>query len=103
MRIPHLKIILMLIIFSICSSGNEINYSSQDIFPLHDDMVDAYQFWIKIYSKYNTNEYVIHDSRKMNVIYEVVKLGEFDENKIDEPQTKEQKQFLKKRNRLVDI
>ena len=85
----------MLIIFSICSSGNEINYSPQDIFPLHEDMVDAYQFWIKIYSKYNTNEYVIHDSKKMNVIYEVVKLGKFDEKKIDEPQTREQKQFLK--------
>jgi membrane-bound lytic murein transglycosylase D len=85
----------MLIIFSICSSGNEINYSPQDIFPLHEDMVDAYQFWIKIYSQYNTNEYVIHDSKKMNIIYEVVKWGEFDESKIDEPQTKEQKQFLK--------
>ena len=85
----------MLIIFSICSCGNEINYSSQDIFPLHEDMVDAYQFWIKIYSQYNTNEYVIHDSKKMNIIYEVVKWGEFDESKIDEPQTREQKQFLK--------
>ena len=95
MRKLDFKIILMLIIFSIYSFGNEINYSSQDIFPLHGDMVDAYQFWIKIYSKYNTNEYVIHDSKKMNVIYEVVKLGEFDENNLDEPQTKEQKQILK--------
>lgn len=58
-------------------------------------MVDACQFWIKIYAKYNTNEYVIHDSKNMKVIYEVVKLGELDENNIDEPQTKEQKQFLK--------
>jgi membrane-bound lytic murein transglycosylase D len=97
MRILHYKIILLLIIFSICLSGNEVNYSPQDIFPLHEDMVYAYQFWIKIYSKYNTNEYVIHDSKKMNVIYEVVKLGEFDENKMDEPQTNEQKQFLKEK------
>ncbi len=85
----------MLIIYSICSFGNELNYSPKDIFPLHKDMVDAYQFWIKIYSKYNTNEYLIHDSKKMNIIYEVVKWKELDESKIDEPQSKEQKKFLK--------
>jgi len=95
MRILYYKMLLILFIFSVCLSGNEINYSPQDIFPLHEDMVDAYRFWINIYSKYNTNEYVIHDSKKMNVVYEVVKLGELDENNIDEPQTIEEKKLLK--------
>jgi len=95
MRINFKKIILLLFILSTFLFGNEFNYTPQEIFPLHVDMVDAYQFWIKIYSKYNTNEYVIHDSERMNVIYEVVKLGEINEDNLDEPQTKEQKQLLK--------
>jgi len=95
MRMVYSKIILTLIIFSINMSANELNYSPQDIFPLHKDMKPAYHFWVKIFSQYNTNEYVIHDSRKMNIIYEVVKLGVLDESRIDEPHTKTQKQFLK--------
>jgi membrane-bound lytic murein transglycosylase D len=89
------KIIFIVILLSFIGHGNELNYSSPDIFPLHEDMTAAYQFWIKIFTRYNTNEYVIHDAKNMNIIYEVVTLGELDESKMDEPQTREQQQFLK--------
>jgi membrane-bound lytic murein transglycosylase D len=97
MRVVNLKISIILILFSVFTSGNELGYSSPDIFPLHEDMIDTYQFWIKIFTQYNTNEYVIHDSRNMSIIYEVVTWGALDESKMDEPQTREQKQFFKEK------
>ena len=75
----------------------EVKYSSKDKFPVHDDMIDACEFWVKVFSEYNTNQYIIHDSREMNVIYEVVTWGVLDESKADDPFTKEQKEFFKNR------
>ena len=74
--------------------GSELNYSAEEIFPVHEEMNDACQFWIKIFGEYNTNQYVIHDSRKLDVIYEVVTWGELDESIADDPFTKKQKTFF---------
>lgn len=86
-----------MIVYSNCLFGNDLNYTSKDIFPVHDEMVEACQFWIKIFGQYNTNQYLIHDSRQLNVIYEVVTWGDLDESKADDPFTKEQKEFFKKK------
>lgn len=90
-------LLLSLVVYSISIFGNELNYTSKDIFPVHNEMVEACQFWIKIFGQYNTNQYLIHDSRKLNVIYEVVTWGDLDESKADDPFTKEQKEFFKKK------
>ena len=58
-------------------------------------MIDAYHFWIKVFTQYNTNQYVIHDSKNLNIIYEVVTWGKLDESNLDNPQTQEQKRFFK--------
>ncbi|MBN2423969.1 MAG: LysM peptidoglycan-binding domain-containing protein [Calditrichaceae bacterium] len=89
-------LLIFLIVFRIGYSGG-LNYSSKDLFPVHHDMVDACEFWVKIFSKYHTNEYVIHDSKKLGLIYEVVKWGELDESKMDDPFTSEQKKYFKNR------
>lgn len=90
-----LKIFLGLIILAHTGYSSGLNYSAKEIFPVHQDMAEACQFWIKIYAAYNTNQYVIHDSRKMDVIYEVVTWGELDERMLDDPYTKKQKTYFK--------
>ena len=90
-------VISIIFIFSYLAFSNELYYSSKDIFPIHDEMVETCQFWIKIFGQYNTNQYLIHDSQKLNVIYEVVTWGDLDESKADDPFTKEQKVFFNKK------
>ena len=99
MRMFYRILLLSLFVFSNSGVGRELKYSSEDIFPVHDEMVDACQFWIQIFGEYNTNQYLIHDSRKLDIIYEVVTWGELDENKADDPFTKEQKEFFKKKTK----
>ena len=94
--------IFFILVFMGIVFGKELNYSSKDIFPVHEEMVDACQFWIKIFGQYNTNQYLIHDSREMDVIYEVVTWGELDESKADDPFTKEQKEFFKKKTKYYE-
>ena len=90
----YLRVSIAAILFSLTLSGHDLDYSSQDIFPVHDEMVDACQFWITVFTRYSTNEYIIHDSKDLGVIYEVVKWGSLDDD-FDTPQTREQKQFFK--------
>ncbi|MEJ2054823.1 MAG: hypothetical protein P8X42_12955 [Calditrichaceae bacterium] len=97
-------ILLIVFIFSYKIFSNEIQYSSKELFPLHEDMVDACNFWIKVFAGYNTNQYIIHDSRNLDVVYEVVTWGELDESKADDPFTKKQKKYFKKKiNKYKDI
>jgi len=91
----YLKIWFILLIFSYSGYANKITYSSQNLFPVHNDMVAACEFWVKIFGEHNTNEYLIHDSRKLNIVYEVVTWGALDESKADDPLSKEQKKYFK--------
>ncbi|MDZ7263374.1 MAG: LysM peptidoglycan-binding domain-containing protein [candidate division KSB1 bacterium] len=49
-----------------------------EIFPVPDNLKPNVQFWIKIFSEYNSNQFVIHDAENLNIIYEVVNANEFD-------------------------
>lgn len=77
--------------------SSTITYTSAEKFPLPKELEPAVQFWIKIYTEYNTNEYVLHDARNLLVIYEVVKFGDLHREKMDLPQTRLQKNILKKK------
>ncbi|KAA3614746.1 MAG: LysM peptidoglycan-binding domain-containing protein [Calditrichaeota bacterium] len=80
-------------------SGNifssEINYSSKNLFPMHKELEPAVRFWIDVYGKYGTNQYIIHDSRKLGIVYEVAKIGIRNGGYADEPLSKSQKKTLK--------
>lgn len=40
-------------------------------FPVAEGLKPNYQFWLDIYSKYTTNEGVIHDTENIHIVYEV--------------------------------
>lgn len=91
------KIIVTLLFLFTITIGSEINYSAKDIFPLHKEMEPAVRFWISIYAEYSTNQYVLHDARQMDVIYEVYQVGALHAGYADESLSKSQKDDLKSR------
>lgn len=59
-------------VFSEQSSA--LGYSSGNAFAIPKGMEKQVQFWVDIYTKYSSEEGVIHDSEKVEVVYEVVDL-----------------------------
>ena len=45
-------------------------------FSVHPSLKSQVDFWKKIYSEYTTDYAVIHDSRNLDIVYEVVYLGD---------------------------
>ncbi len=43
-------------------------------FPVYPALKDAVSFWKKIYSQYSTRQGIIHDDRRLDIIYEIVVL-----------------------------
>jgi len=93
------KIYFTLFVFITTSFGSEISYTSKHLFPLHKDMEPAVHFWIGVYAKHNTNQYVIHDSRHLGVVYEVLSIGKLNVENADAPLDKTQKKQLKDRQK----
>ncbi|MBT8374388.1 MAG: hypothetical protein KJN80_05720, partial [Deltaproteobacteria bacterium] len=48
--------------------------AESDIFPVPLAIEPNVSFWAKIYTEYSSNRGVIHDSRKLNIIYGVIEL-----------------------------
>ncbi len=45
-------------------------------FSVSPDLKSQVDFWKKIYSEYTTDYAVVHDSRNLDIVYEVVYLGD---------------------------
>ncbi|WP_415063276.1 lytic transglycosylase domain-containing protein [Bdellovibrio sp.] len=54
--------------------SSALGYSSGSAFSIPKGMEKQVQFWVDIYTKYSSEEGVIHDSEKVEVVYEVVDL-----------------------------
>ena len=49
-------------------------YAESDIFPMPSVIEPNVSFWTKIYTEYSTSQGVLHDNRKLNIIYGVIEL-----------------------------
>ncbi len=47
-----------------------------DLFPEHDSLRPNVNFWVDVYTKYDENQAIIHDSVNLNIRYEVVNLDD---------------------------
>ncbi|MCH8126358.1 transglycosylase SLT domain-containing protein [candidate division KSB1 bacterium] len=81
------------------SQAKDTPFTSSDRFPLPQELEVQVEFWIDVYTKYHTNEYIIHDTRNLSIVYEVVQLGRLHKDQIDLPQTKKERKFLKKKSK----
>lgn len=53
-----------------------LGYAS-DAFAIPEGMEKKVQFWVDIYSKYTTNQGVLHDAEDVEIVYEVVDLSDY--------------------------
>lgn len=60
------------------SQKNAIGYSA-DAFPLPKGMEHQVQFWVDVYSKYTTDDCIIHDPDDLDSIFGVINLKELKE------------------------
>ena len=63
--------VLLLLLVTATASGND-----DHLFPLPAELEPDVNFWLSIFSEYGTSEGVLHDNRKLGVIYERVPLPE---------------------------
>lgn len=61
---------------SFTTQEKALGYSEQ-AFAIPVGMEKKVQFWVDIYSKYTTNQGVIHDSEDVEIVYEVVDLSDY--------------------------
>ena len=70
---------------------------SENIFAIPDGLKPRVQFWIDVYTKYSTDQGVLHDSEHVSVVYESI-----DFNSIMNDETLTEKQKRKARKKLVE-
>lgn len=79
-EMKHLRLLLLLVTFYA-----KLLYANNQLFPLPENLKPNVNFWIKIYTQYNDRQFIIHDNKYLNIIYEVVDLDQlFFEDKISE-------------------
>lgn len=54
----------------------QVSTENSRLFPVPDNLKSNVEFWIKVYTLYNSNQVIIHDSDDLKIIYEVIDLGE---------------------------
>ena len=77
MKRIHLRRIILyyLLLMILVVPGIQSNlYAETDPFPLYPSMAPNVEFWKKIYSYYSVEEGVIHDKKKLDIIYGVIDL-----------------------------
>ena len=74
MKIHHLisKTVYLLILGSLLLSGAPS--AASELFPSYPSIEPNVLFWIEAYSNYSTAEGIIHDSKNLNIIYDVIEL-----------------------------
>ena len=68
------KILFLSILFAVMAFYSIDAVAFSDTFPVYDSIRPNVSFWKKIYTEYSTTQGVIHDKRKLGIIYEVIDL-----------------------------
>lgn len=87
------------VIFPVAGIGGECRAS--DPFPLYPCIKPNVTFWTKIYSEYSTTQGVIHDSRDLSIIYEVIRLENGDSRRARKTNRKRIDRVRKKYERIL--
>lgn len=66
------------------SESYYVDTNHQGIFPLPPELKENVEFWKKIYTKYSSDDVVIHDNRYMNIIYANIDFGYLKNDDISE-------------------
>ena len=65
-----------------------------DLFPVPVELRPNVAFWVEIYSRYSSDQAVLHDERHLDVVYRVVELADLNR---DEPSAERLRKLRQKR------
>ena len=75
--------------------------ASPDMFAVPENLRENWQFWVDIYSKYSTNQGVLHDSVHPHLIYEVVDFSKEDKDMKESKRIAQRKKFITSRKKHI--
>ncbi|MEW6443652.1 MAG: LysM peptidoglycan-binding domain-containing protein [bacterium] len=75
-------------------TASGISTPSPETFPLPAALEPAVRFWVRVYAQCECNEYLIHDTERMGVVYEVTRIESLDPDRPDLELTRSQEHFL---------
>jgi len=64
--------LLTVVIFCLKLIQVHATTKNDEMFPLPENLKSNVEFWIKVYTLYNSDEIIIHDSENLEIIYEIV-------------------------------
>jgi membrane-bound lytic murein transglycosylase D len=71
---PPTWILFIPILILFCFSITFANASNEELFPTPEILKPNVQFWTNVYAKYSEREVIIHDNRRLDIVYEVINL-----------------------------
>jgi len=71
-----LRVVVMLFIVLLAPSGHAW---AEELFPVYPSIRANVRFWEDIYSRYSTRQGVLHDQEKLDIVYGVVDLVDWNE------------------------
>jgi len=67
-----------LVISTLILLGTSLPLAAADKFPRYDVIEPNVDFWVKIYAHHPTTQVVIHDSRNLGIVYDVIAVKPYD-------------------------
>ena len=77
MRVKNIQVWFLFVLLSTLSlvlTGVDNLQAEDKIFPVYPSIKPNVDFWKKIYTEYHSRQGVLHDSRNVSIIYEVIEL-----------------------------
>lgn len=68
-------ILVVIVLFGLTISAHA---AEADAFPVYDNIQPNISFWTMVYSKYSTQQAVVHDAKDLSIIYDVIDLKAHD-------------------------
>lgn len=80
----------------------EITLSLSDPFPMPSGLQHAVQFWMALFSQYNSEQALLHDKEQLHVVWEVIDLPKQHKNHtVDEKAAQQMQQDILKNYKNV--
>ena len=74
MRLARLFLLFVVVTSCFQLKGFANDVTRSELFPIPENLKPNVKFWIKIFTEYYHNQVVLHDSKNLDIIYEVVNM-----------------------------
>ena len=77
-------------------------YAAQDPFPMPEAIVPNVSFWTQVYAHYTSDQGIVHDSTRMDIVYEIIELRPYDKPGAGKINRKRMKRAKKKYREILN-